>query len=49
MDVVMRSYEHDKKQLFWSMNWRINLQLTTAPLLTKMEVKEESQMKDNCR
>ena len=30
------------------MNYRINLQVTTAPLLTKMEVKEESQMKGGC-
>ena len=31
------------------MNGRTNLQVTTAPLLTKMEVKEELQMKGSCR
>ena len=31
------------------MNSRTNLQVTTALLLTKMEVKEESQMKGGCR
>ena len=31
------------------MNGRTNLQVTTALLLTKMEVKEESQMKGGCR
>ena len=39
----------EDKQLFWSMNERTNLQVTTAPLLTKMKVKEELQMKDSCR
>ena len=34
----------EDKKLFWSINGRTNLQVTTAPLLTKMEVKEESQM-----
>ena len=31
------------------MNGRTNLQETTALLLTKMEVKEESQMKNSCK
>ena len=30
-----------KNNYFWSINGRTNLQETTAPLLTKMEVKEE--------
>ena len=31
------------------MNGRTNLQVTITPLLTKMEVKEELQMKGICR
>ena len=30
----------EAKTKFWGMNGRTNLQVTTAPLLTKMEVKE---------